>query len=73
MAKATTTIRQKEPSIPSTGHGDENEHGTAQNISSRMVEPVRDITNPLRSQSSRGYAITARGCDDVGVSETAGL
>jgi hypothetical protein len=38
-----------------------------------MVEPVRDITNPLRSQSSRGYATIARESDDVGVLEAAGL
>jgi len=34
---------------------------------------VRDITNPLRLQSSRGYATTARESDYVGVSEAAGL
>jgi hypothetical protein len=63
----------KELSIPSTGHGDHNEHGTAQEQGLRMVEPVRDITNPLRSQSGRSYAPTARGSDYVGVSEAAGL
>ena len=48
-------------------------HGTAQNRSSRMVEPVREITNPLRPQSSRSHATPARGSDDVGVSEATGL
>jgi putative transposase len=54
-------------------HGILNGHGTAQNSSSRMVEPVRDITNPLRPQSSRSHAPPARGSDDVGVSEATGL
>jgi len=36
------------PSTRSARHGDHNGHGTAQNSHSRMVEPVRDITNPLR-------------------------
>jgi putative transposase len=54
-------------------HGILNGHGTAQNRSSRMVEPVRDITNPLRPQSSRSHAPPARGSDDVGVSEATGL
>jgi IS605 OrfB family transposase len=57
----------------STGHESTNGHGTAQNSSLRMVGPVRDITNPLRSQSSRIYDPTARGSDDVGVSEAAGF
>jgi hypothetical protein len=47
-------------------------HGTAQNRSSRMVEPVREITNPLRPQSSRSQAPSARGSADVGVSEATG-
>ena len=34
---------------------------------SRMVESVRDITNPLRLQLGRGYATPAQGSDDVGV------
>jgi putative transposase len=38
----------------SSGHESSTGHGTAQNSPSRMVEPVRDITNSLRSQSSRG-------------------
>src|SRR5260370_5035558 len=54
-------------------HGSTNGHGTAQNSHPRMVGPVRDITNPLRLKSSRGYATTARECDYVGVSEAAGL
>jgi hypothetical protein len=57
----------------SSGHESSNGHGTAQDSPSRMVEPVRDITNPLRPQSSRIYDPTARGSDDVGVSEAAGL
>ncbi len=60
------------PSL-SAGHESSNGHGTAQNGHPRMVGPVRDITNPLRPQSSRGYATTARGSDYVGVSEAAGL
>jgi len=60
------------PSL-SSGHENSNEHGTAQNGHSRMVEPVRDITNPLRPQSSRSYAPTAQGSDYVGVSEAAGF
>src|SRR6266849_998974 len=51
--------------------GSTNGHGTAQNSHPRMVGPVRDITNPLRLQSSRGYATTTRECDYVGVSEAA--
>ncbi len=40
----------KEPSLPSRlRHGDENEHGTAQEQGLRMVEPVRDITYQLRT------------------------
>jgi ribosomal protein S27AE len=54
-------------------HGILTGHGTAQNSSSRMVEPVREITNPLRPQSSRSHATPARGSDDVGVSEATGL
>jgi len=54
-------------------HGSTNGHGTAQNSHPRMVGPVRDITNPLRLQSSRGYAATAQESDYVGVSEAAGL
>jgi transposase len=54
-------------------HGILNGHGTAQNSSSRMVEPVREISNPLRPQSSRSHATPARGSDDVGVSEATGL
>jgi hypothetical protein len=38
----------------SSGHESSTGHGTAQGSSSRMVEPVRDITNSLRPQSSRG-------------------
>ncbi len=44
-----------------------------------MVEPavpplgVRDFADPLRTQSSRGYATPARRSDDVGESEAAGL
>ena len=57
----------------STGHESRNGHGTAQNGSSRMVEPVHDITNPLRPQVGRSYAPTAQGSDDVGMSEAAGL
>jgi IS605 OrfB family transposase len=38
----------KVPSLPSTGHGDHNGHGTAQNSPSKMVEPVRDTTYQLR-------------------------
>ena len=57
----------------SSGHESRNGHGTAQDSHSRMVEPVRDITNPLRSPKSRSYAPTAQGSDDVGVSEAAGL
>jgi hypothetical protein len=60
-------------SSQSAWHEDSNGHGTAQNSSLRMVEPVRDITSPLRPQSSRGYATIARGSDYVGVSEAAGL
>ena len=37
----------------SSGHESSNGHGTAQNSPSRMVEPVHDITNPLRSSKSR--------------------
>jgi putative transposase len=51
----------QEPKIEVVGHSSQtirhessNGHGTSQNSSSRMVEPVRDITNPLRLQSSRG-------------------
>jgi IS605 OrfB family transposase len=54
-------------------HGILTGHGTAQNSSSRMVEPVREITNPLRPQSSRSHAPSARGSADVGVSEAPGL
>ncbi len=63
----------------SSGHESSNEHGTAQDSHPRMVGPavpplgVRDITNPLRPQSSRIYDPTARGSDYVGVSEAAGL
>ena len=57
----------------SAGHESSNGHGTAQDSHSRMVEPVRDITNPLRSPKSRSYAPTARESDDVGVSEAAGF
>ncbi len=53
----------------STGHESRNGYGTAQDSSSRMVEPVRDITNPLRPQVGRSYAPTAQGSDYVGVSE----
>ncbi len=60
------------PSL-SSGYESSNGHGTAQNSSSRMVEPVRDITNPLRPQSGRSYAPMSRGSDYVGVSEAAGL
>src|SRR5262249_12721079 len=56
-----------------TGHESSNGHGTAQNSHSRMVGPVSDFTNPLRPQSSRGYATPARRSDDVGESEAAGL
>jgi putative transposase len=69
-----------EPETEAVGHSSLSErhgilkgHGTAQNRSSRMVEPVRDITNPLRPQSSRSHATPARGSDDVGVSEATGL
>jgi putative transposase len=69
-----------EPETEAVGHSSLSErhgiltgHGTAQNRSSRMVEPVRDITNPLRPQSSRSHATSARGSDDVGVSEATGL
>ncbi len=48
-------------------------HGTAQNSPSRMVEPVREITNPLRPQASRSHAPSAQGSADVGVSEAPGL
>jgi IS605 OrfB family transposase len=58
---------------PTVRYESSNGHGTAQNSPSRMVEPVRDITNLLRSQSGRGYATPAQGSDDVGVSEAAGL
>jgi len=61
------------PSNGGARHGDHNGHGTAQNSHSRMVEPVRDITNPLRAQSGRGYATIARSSDYVGVSEAAGF
>jgi hypothetical protein len=53
-------------------HGILTGHGTAQNRSSRMVEPVREITNSLRPQSSRSHAPSARGSADVGVSEAPG-
>jgi putative transposase len=54
------------------GHESRNGHGTAQDSHSRMVEPVRDITDPLRPQSGRSYAPMSRGSDYVGVSEAAG-
>jgi IS605 OrfB family transposase len=38
----------------SSGHESSTGHGTAQNSHPRMVGSVRDITNPLRLQSSRG-------------------
>jgi hypothetical protein len=38
----------------SSGHESSNGHGAAQNSLPRMVGSVRDITNPLRLQSSRG-------------------
>ncbi|HEY4034778.1 MAG TPA: hypothetical protein VGL94_12530 [Ktedonobacteraceae bacterium] len=42
-----------------------------QNSHPRMVGTVRDFTDPLRPQSSRGYATPARRSDDVGESEAA--
>jgi len=57
----------------STGHESGNGHGTAQDSPSRMVEPVRDFTEPLRPQSSRSYAPLPRGSDYLGESEAAGL
>jgi transposase len=55
------------------GHESRNGHGTAQDSHSRMVEPVRDITNSLHSPKSRVYDPTARESDYVGVSEAAGF
>jgi hypothetical protein len=55
------------------GHENDNEHGTAQNGSSRLVEPVRDFTSPLRPPMSRIYDPTARRSDYAGESEAAGL
>jgi putative transposase len=55
------------------GHESSNGHGTAQNGNSRLVESVRDFTNPLRPQLGRGYATPAQGSDDIGESEAAGL
>jgi hypothetical protein len=57
----------------SSGHETSLGHGTAQDGHLRMVEPVRDFTNPLRPQLGRGYATSAQGSDDVGESEAAGL
>ncbi|HZU00436.1 MAG TPA: transposase [Ktedonobacteraceae bacterium] len=54
-------------------HGILTGHGTAQNSTSRMVEPVREITTPLRPQVSRSHAPSAPGSADVGVSEAPGL
>jgi hypothetical protein len=48
------------------GHENDNEHGTAQNGSSRLVEPVRDFTSPLRPPMSRIYDPTARRSDTLG-------
>ena len=36
------------PSTGSARHGDHNEHGTAQEIGRRMVEPISDIPCQLR-------------------------
>jgi putative transposase len=55
------------------GHENDNGHGTAQNGHSRLVESVRDFTDPLRPQSSRIYDPTARRSDYVGESEAAGF
>ncbi len=54
-------------------HESDNGHGTAQNGTSRLVEPVRDFTNPLHCPRSRGYATHAQDSDYVGESEAAGL
>jgi IS605 OrfB family transposase len=39
---------RKKPSISQARHGDNNEHGTAQETGMRMVEPVPDIAHQLR-------------------------
>jgi len=72
--------RLQEPNVQAVGHSSlwaghesRNGHGTAQDSHSRMIEPARDFTDPLRPQSSRGYATPARRSDDVGESEAAGL
>jgi IS605 OrfB family transposase len=39
---------RRRPSIQSVRHGDTNEHGTAQEHGSRMVEPAHDIPHQLR-------------------------
>ncbi len=64
--------RGKEPSIPSTGHGDENGHGTAQSSHPGLAGPGRDFTEQLLSQSSRIYDPIVRGTDYVGESEVTG-
>ncbi len=78
--QSSGVVALQEPNTQVVGHsslwvGDESSNGlgTAQNSPSRMVESVRDITNPLRSPMSRSYAPHAQGRDDVGVSEAAGL
>ena len=54
-------------------HESSNGHGTAQNGSSRLVEPVRDFTSPLLSQLGWVYDPLAQGTDYAGQSEAAGL
>jgi IS605 OrfB family transposase len=60
-AQASGVVVLQEPNAQAVGHSSlcagyesNNGQGTAQDSPSRMVEPVRDITDPLRPQSSRG-------------------
>ena len=57
------TVRQSSQRVR---HESDNGHGTAQNGTSRLVEPVRNFTEPLPAQLSCVYDTLAQGTDYLG-------
>jgi IS605 OrfB family transposase len=65
--------RKQEPSIALARHGDDNEHGTAQERTDTDGCALSDMPPPLRPRPCRSHAAPAPRADYGGVSEAAGL